>query len=290
MYYNEFLNHIEKVRRYSLRTVNSYRDDLVSFDNFISSIGVTANAVTTRTIYDYISYLADKGMKPTSVNQHLSALRSYFDFCCRFGYATSNPAASVRDMRTPKLLPKFIQEERMNFLIDHLLPSRTYKEMRTRIVILIFYHTGIRCSEMAGLTDASFNLSANYVKVLGKGNKERIIPFGKELHNEITKYISMRNKEFNYKGKGFLLTIWGTRLDNFQIRRICKYALRKIVPDALCHPHVLRHTFATVLMNHGARIENIAKLMGHASIDTTSIYQHVSVSYLRQSYSKAFDV
>ena len=103
MYYNEFLNHIEKVRRYSLRTVNSYRDDLVSFDNFISSIGVTANAVTTRTIYDYISYLADKGMKPTSVNQHLSALRSYFDFCCRFGYATTNPAASVRDMRTPKL-------------------------------------------------------------------------------------------------------------------------------------------------------------------------------------------
>lgn len=288
MYYSEFLTHIEKVRRYSLRTVNSYRDDLMLFENYCQSIGLSSDNLATRDIYDYMGYMIERGMKPTSVNQHLSCLRSYYDFCCRWGFIENNPAASVRDMRTPKKLPLFIPEEKMNLLIDHLLPCRTYKEYRTRIVILLFYHTGIRCSEMASLTDASFTMSADYLKVIGKGNKERIIPFGAELHRELTQYVALRNDFFKGKGTGFLRTLWGAPLDNFQIRRICKSALRKIVPDALCHPHVLRHTFATVLMNHGARIENIAKLMGHSSITTTSIYQHISITYLRSSYSKAF--
>lgn len=288
MFYTEFLTHIENVRRYSLRTVNSYRDDLMSFDYYCNSFGLSPDAVLTSDIYNYMGYLVKKGLKSTSVNQHLSCLRTYFDFCCRFGFMAHNPAASVRDMRTPKKLPLFIPEEKMNFLIDNLLPARNYKEYRTRIIILLFYHTGIRCSEMASLTDASFTMSVDFLKVVGKGRKERIIPFGAELHRELTQYIAIRDDYFKGKGKGFLRTVWGCPLDNFQIRRICKYALRKIVPDVLCHPHVLRHTFATVLMNHGARIENIAKLMGHSSITTTSVYQHISITYLRNSYSKAF--
>lgn len=288
MFVQDFINYIEKVRRYSLRTVQSYHNDLELVCRFLASIGTDLDHATPRQLSSYIIDCMERGLQPKSINQHLAAIRSYYDFCCRFMNQEHNPAAGLRDVRTPKLLPKFISEEKMNFLIDHLLPADNFKRMRTRIVVLLFYHTGIRCNELANLSFQRINFEKDYIKVIGKGNKERYIPFGPELHNELLKYFAMCPNKDKSSGSCIIQTMWGTPCTSFQIRRICKIALRRIVPDELAHPHVLRHTFATVLMNHGARIENVRLLLGHASCDTTAIYQHTSITYLRNSYDKTF--
>lgn len=287
MYVQNFINYLQKVRRYSQRTVKSYAENLSMFKMWLDKNNITS--VTSRDIANYVVYMMEtKRLQPTSVNQHLSSLRSYYDYCCRFENVCCNPAAGVRDVRTPKRLPKFITEERMNHLIDNLLPSTDFKRMRTRIIILIFYHCGLRCDELTNLHDNSINLTNDTMKVVGKGNKERIIPFGHELHDEIVHYLKLRAKEVCANCSQFIQTIFGTPCTSFQIRRITKIALLRIVPAPLAHPHILRHTFATVLMNHGARIEYVRLLMGHASADTTAIYQHVSIGYLQNSYNNIF--
>lgn len=286
MFIDGFISYISKVRRYSCRTVKSYADNLQMFSQWLSLNGV--EDVQPKHISSYVLYMMDvKKMKPTSVNQHLSSLRSYYDYCCRFEGVAFNPAAGVRDVRTPKILPKFISEDKMNFLIDHLLPSSDFKRMRTRIIILVFYHCGLRCDELTNLRLSDVSLTSNYMRVVGKGSKERIIPFGDELHEEILNYLKYRDEVCTYCSH-FIITSFGTPCTSFQIRSICKMALLRIVPDALAHPHVLRHTFATVLMNHGARLEYVQKLMGHASADTTAIYQHVSINYLQNAYKSIF--
>lgn len=286
MFIDGFISYISKVRRYSCRTVKSYAENLQMFSQWLSLNGV--EDVQPKHISSYVLYMMEaKKMKPSSVNQHLSSLRSYYDYCCRFEGVAINPAAGVRDVRTPKMLPMFISEDKMNFLIDHLLPSTDFKRMRTRIIILVFYHCGLRCDELTNLRLSDVSLASNYMRVIGKGNKERLIPFGQELHDEIAHYLQFRNTLCTNSSQ-FIVTTFGTACTSFQIRRICKLALRRIVPDALAHPHVLRHTFATVLMNHGARIEYVRQLMGHASADTTAIYQHVSINYLQKTYQTIF--
>lgn len=287
MYINEFITYIQKVRRYSPRTVKSYSFNLNAFAEYLNAQGVAAPAV--RDVARYVEYLMVRGLHPASVNQHLASIRSYYDYACRFEGEAVNPAAGVREVRKPSRLPLFITADKMNFLIDHLLPCSDFKRMRTRIIILLFYHTGVRCSELASLRDAGVNLSRDYIKVYGKGDKERIIPFGRELHNEITRYLQMRDTVCPCdRSDYFIKTSFGTNCTPGQIRVITKMALRRVVPEEYCHPHVLRHTFATHLMNNGARIENIKLLLGHESITTTAIYEHTSISHLKNIYNLAF--
>lgn len=285
MFVTEFLNHIEKVRRYSPRTVETYRFNLSQLVNWCELNNLTLDSINTRDIAAFVMHLAENGLKANSINCYLSSIRSYYDYCCRFECCTVNPAVGFRDLRTTKLLPKFIPEDKMDYLIDNMLPSDTYKRMRTRIIILMFYHTGMRCSELEKLNDTDIDFNRCCIRVMGKGNKERLIPFGEELRNEIMKYVDMRPQS---KTCAFIQSISGERLTSFQIRRICSIALCRIVPKELAHPHVLRHTFATVLMNHGARIESIKLLLGHSSVNTTTIYEHVSISYLHSIHKIAF--
>lgn len=285
MYVDNFIRYISTIRRYSPRTVGTYQNNLTFFVGWCKWSGRDVDALQPKDITSYIVHLAEeRNLQANSINNHLASIRSYFDYCCRFEGLQCNPAVGVRDLRTPKMLPKIISETQMNFLIDHLLPSNTFKRMRTRIVILLFYHTGLRCQELERLACSDINLSRCFLRVIGKGNKERILPFGDELRRELEHYLLMRPNQ----GDTFLQSIYGEPLTARQIRRICALALRRIVPENLAHPHVLRHTFATVMMNHGARIENLRLLLGHASIDTTAIYQHVSVSYLQNIHAKAF--
>lgn len=288
MYIDNFISYIRDVRRYSLRTCDSYLFNLNDFNKFLSSCNTTLDTAVAKDVSNYIMFLMEKGLKPTSVNQHLASIRSYYDYCCRFEDVCYNPAAGARDVRTPKRLPSFIPAQSLNFLIDKMLPKYDYKRMRTRIIILIFYHCGVRCNELSTLLDSNVSLQHNYIKVLGKGNKERLIPFGQELHDEISYYLRLRASIDESRGDCLIRTIHGENCTNFQIRRICKIALLRIVPANLAHPHVLRHSFATALMNNGASIEVVKLLLGHASVKTTAIYQHTSISFLLNSYKNAF--
>lgn len=287
MYLSEFLNHLQKVRCYSLRTVQSYRNNIELFCKYLSSLNKDIDNLNPNDVGLYVEFLMERGIKPKSINQYLASFRSYYDYCIRFQGMKRNPAAYIHDVRTPKLLPKFITENKMNDLIENHLPKDDFKRMRSRIIILIFYHTGIRCHELSLLRVKDINFENDTMRIFGKGNKERIIPFGNELHNELLQYIEMR-KELNVFDENLILTVYGTACTDFHIRVITKMVLRRIVSEDYAHPHVLRHTFATMLMNHGAKIENVKLLLGHSSINTTTIYQHVSINYLRNAYNKIF--
>lgn len=285
MYINDFLTYIEKVRRYSSRTVETYAFNLNQLAQWCVDNGKALDNITISDISQYVMFLAEvKQLKASSINNYLASIRSYFDFCCRFYGSERNPAAGFRDLRTPKLLPKFIAEKKMNELINNYLPSDTFKQKRARLIILMFYHTGIRCEELKSLNVSDVDMSRCCIHVLGKGKKERFIPFGQELRNCLVDYINNRPCCNDF----LIQSISGERLTSFQIRRICSICLQRIVPKELAHPHVLRHTFATVLMNRGARIENIRLLLGHASINTTAIYQHVSLAHLHDVHKLAF--
>lgn len=289
MMIDNFIRYIADIRRYSQRTVASYRNNLLSFSSWLNSQQLDEGALRPRDINNYIAALMERGLKPNSINQYLASIRSYFDYCCRFENMGTNPAAGVRDVRAPKLLPRYIPGDKMDYLIDNLLPKDTFKRFRTRIVILIFYHTGIRCQELANLKFNDIDINNMYLRVVGKRDKERIIPFGKELAEEIALYRYSMACAIDSNCMNVVQTINGEACTAYQIRQICKLALRRIVPEELAHPHILRHTFATVLMNNGAKIENVRMLLGHASIQTTAIYQHVSINYLRDTYSQIFN-
>lgn len=287
MYEQEFINYLSKVRRCSERTVQSYENNINLFNKFLGKKNKNIIDAKPVDIRDYIEHIMENGLQPSSVNQYLSSFRTFYDFCCRFYNLERNPAAGIRDVRTPKKLPKFISEKKMNYLIDFLLPKSDFKRMRTRIVILIFYHCGLRCKELVSLSINDVNFTNNSIKVIGKGDKERIIPFGIELRNNLIEYLKFRS-QINTKTKSLIVTINGMPCNCYHIRTITKLALKRIVPEELQHPHVLRHSFATALMNNGAKIENVSLLLGHSSINTTAIYQHTSINYLRHIFKQSF--
>lgn len=279
----EFINHISKVCNYSQQTCKSYSTTLNDFFAYVAE-----QEVTPKLIMQYIMHKRETGCSAVSCNQYISAIRSYYDYCCRFEGCALNPAAGIRNLKTEKRLPLFISESAMNNLLDNYLRTDTFKRYRTFLVILLFYHTGVRCSELANIKDIDINITKKYVKIYGKGRKERIVPFGDELCYHLQAYTKMRNAEIQQTDGHLFVDINGKQLSNFQIRIITKQALLRIVPAKFAHPHVLRHTFATAMMNHGAKIENIALLLGHESVDTTTIYEHVSINYLQSIHNKVF--
>lgn len=283
MYVNEFIDHIGKLCNYSAKTCQCYRQDLTDFFRFVGD-----NEVTSKVIAEYIAFKRENGCCAASVNRYISAIRSYYDYCCRFEGCALNPAAGIRNIKTEKRLPLFITENVMNDLLDNRLRRDTFKRYRTYIVILVFYHTGIRCSELANIKDLDINYYKRYIKIFGKGRKERLVPFGDELAYHLREFTKMRDAELGTSDGHLFTDIHGKGLSGFQIRIITKQALLRVVPAKFAHPHVLRHTFATAMMNHGAKIENVALLLGHESVDTTTIYEHVSINYLQSIHKQVF--
>lgn len=279
-----FIHHIQFVRNYSVRTLRSYENNLYRLKAFYD--GRDLNTLSSKDIANYVEHLAEAGKKAASINQYLSSFRSYYDYCVKFEGMRQNPALAVRDVRKEKLLPRFIPEDVMNKLIDHHLPTDTWKQRRTRLIILLFYHLGIRCSEMEGLNVNDVDMYRQVVRVLGKGRKERLIPFGQELAEELSAWIYERKDKGFTKTRALIVTEFGEAITSFQIRRITKMALTRVVDKKLAHPHVIRHSFATAMMNNGCRIEHLAKLMGHTSIATTAIYEHCSLGYLKSVFSR----
>lgn len=288
----KFLEHIEKICNYSQKTILAYAGDLKQVGDFLTDLGLERiSEVTPNVIADVIMSQREAGKKPQSINRCLSALRSLFEYLCRFCGVSCNPTTAIKNLKTSHVLPLFITESKMDELIDHHLPADTFKQMRTRVAIVMFYHTGIRCQEMANLMDKNIDLQHDTLKVVGKGNKERYIPFGQELKGEIMKYLIIRDNSILSKNicGNFLRSDNGQALTTAQIRVFTKMALLRVVPKIYAHPHVLRHTFATALMNHGASIEAIKLLLGHESVETTAIYEHVSTKKLQSIYKIAFE-
>jgi integrase/recombinase XerC len=231
--------------------------------------------------------MMDKGNTATSINRRLSAVRSLYRFALSRGIVERDPAHGLKGPKGKKLLPQYLRESEMDRLLADDMWTDEMGDLRARTIILMFYSTGIRLSELTGLDNASVDFAAQQLKVRGKGNKERLIPFGSELQKALRLYTERRDAETPSDSQAFFVGDDGQRMTSQKVRQIVQHHLSRVTTMKKRSPHVLRHTFATAMLNNEAGIESVKKLLGHSKLSTTEIYTHTTFEQLRRAYAKA---
>jgi len=289
MLIDAFLDYLRLERNYSERTIVSYRTDLKEFEEFLekTETGLGFTEVHTDNVRNWISDLMDEGRKATSVNRKLSSLRSFYRFLLRKNWITVNPMLKIVGPKKKKPLPSFVREKDMNRLLDGLSFGEGFVGVRDRTILEVFYATGMRLSELIGLDDVDVDFSAKLVKVTGKRNKQRLIPFGNELAEDLLIYNKVRNETFPEGTEAFFVRKDGKRMYPMQVYRIVKRNLSKVVTLKKRSPHVLRHTFATAMLNDNAELRAVQALLGHESLATTEVYTHTTFEELKKVYELA---
>lgn len=286
-----FLDYLTAERNDSPHTVVGYGRDIREFQAFLESLYSSADWTRVRAedVREWIIYLLDeRNISPASVNVKLSALRSFYRYLRLTGYVSINPMEKIASLKTSRPLPYFVRESEMDRLLELTLEDRSLGGIRDRLVIMMLYETGIRRSELLGLKDSDVDTAAMQVKVTGKRNKQRIIPFGNELKEEIQAYLCSRESELGLKeAAAFFVTDNGMPLTDSLLSSIVKDNLSKVTTIKKKSPHVLRHSFATAMLNNKADLTSIQKLLGHESVATTEIYTHVSFEELKNEYKNA---
>lgn len=289
-YIKTFLEYLKLERNYSERTVDSYRLDLELFVSFLrqTESTLTWNTVDKDLVRRWVIDMMDKGNTPRSVNRRLSALRSFYRFLLIRGVVQNNPAKSVVGPKKGKDLPYFLKESEMDRLLDEVKFEDSFWGMRDRLMICLFYSTGVRLSELIGLNVEDVDLSQCQLKVTGKRNKQRIIPFGAELAEMLQAYLAVRQTAFKGQvGEALILSTRGARMTPDGVRRLVKIYLSQVTTLKKKTPHVLRHTFATALLNHDADLEVVKELLGHDSLAATQIYTHTTFEEMKKVYKQA---
>ena len=287
-----FLEYLKAERNRSDKTVASYRRSLGEFESFFEGLneGLTWETVDASVVREWVIWMLDaQGMKASSVALKLSALRTFYHYLMMVGRVGQTPMTKVTNPKKSKKLPTFVREQDMQRLLELMAEGATFPEVRNRLIVLMLYMTGMRRAELLGLKDASVMLDERLVKVTGKRDKQRLIPFGAELEAEVRKYQELRNRTFGGPhAEGWLfLNDKGQRLTEGAVERIVNTSLSLVTTPQKRSPHVLRHTFATQMLNHGADLQSIQKLLGHESLETTQIYTHVSFEELKSEYQGA---
>ncbi len=285
-----FLDYLRFERNFSEKTVKEYGDDLKSLEAFFKEMDADFSwkSIDSDIIRDWMESMMDKGNAATSINRRLSAVRSFYRFALSRNLVDSDPAHCVSGPKKEKPLPHFLRESEINTLLDiDLRNPDNYVDLRTRTIIMMFYETGLRVSELVGLDDKSVDFTLRQVKVTGKRNKQRIVPFGQELYEAITQYINIRDKDIPKISDALFVSSKGQRMTHNQVRRDVRKWISRISTMKKRTPHVLRHTFATAMLNHGAGLESVKKLLGHSSLTTTEIYTHTTFEQLKKVYKSA---
>lgn len=284
----DFLKYLTFERNYSQRTIGEYSEDLHGFEQFYKKLDdeLSWENIDTDVVRDWVEYMMDKGNTATSVNRRLSALRSFYRYALKRGLVENDPTYKLQGLKRKKPLPQFLKEAEMDTLLVSEMWGNTYKDVLARTIILTFYSTGIRVSELVGLNNKDINIVTHEIKVTGKRNKQRIIPFGKELEEQIDTYQKLRNDEIGEQ-EALFVTAKGERITAAQVRTMVKVNLAKVSTLKKKSPHVLRHTFATAMLNNKAGLESVKKLLGHESIATTEVYTHVTFEQLKKAYNEA---
>ena len=289
MLINSFLDHLRYERNYSERTITSYRIDLLQFEEFLKGEDENNEFTTADAdlIRRWVVSLMDEKCKPASVNRKLSSLRSFYHFLIRDGKMTVNPMSKVVGPKKTKPLPVFLREDEMSRLLDEIPFEESFEGFRDRLILEMFYATGMRLSELIGLNDADVDFSSKLIKVTGKRNKQRLIPFGKELEEDLLIYIKVRNEALPEREKSLFVRKNGMRMYPVQVYRLVRRSLSKVVTLKKRSPHVLRHTFATAMLNDNAQLGAVKELLGHESLATTEIYTHTTFEELKKVYEQA---
>lgn len=286
---DEFLDYLRRELNRSQRTVDSYGEDLRAFETYFQNLSgsLSWETVDSDVIRNWMEHMVDKGNKATSVSRRLSALRTFYRYALARHLVDSDPAHKVRCPKKEKPLPQFLKEKEMDDLLDRQKWGDDYKSVLSRTIIMTFYETGVRLSELLGLDDKSVDFVNRVLRVTGKGDKQRVIPFGDELSESLTDYIKLRNATVDIKCSALFLSIKGKRMQANAVRDIVKAGLTRVSSLKKRSPHVLRHTFATAMLNHDAGIESLKKLLGHAKLSTTEIYTHTTFEQLKRVYTEA---
>ena len=289
MWIESFLAYLRLERNYSEKTVVSYGIDLREFEGYFKEADAELDFTTVDAdvVRNWVMHLMDEGRAATSVNRKLSSLRSFYRFLLRKKAITVNPMAKVVGPKKKKPLPSFVREKDMGRLLDGLTFEEGFEGCRDRMVLEMFYATGMRLSELIGLDDADVDFSARLIKVTGKRNKQRLIPFGNELEEDLRIYIKVRDEALPNGSDAFFVRKDGKRMYPMQVYRLVKRNLSKVVTLKKRSPHVLRHTFATAMLNDCAELRAVKELLGHESLTTTEVYTHTTFEELKKVYELA---
>ena len=289
MMINEFLNYLKFERNRSDLTIKNYGEDLRAFKEFYGNLDSRHSwkSVDSDIIRDWMESMMDKGNNATSINRRLSALRSFYHFALARKLVDKDPVHGVTGPKKGRPLPQFLKENEMDRLLDAESWTEGFEDVRDRTIIMTFYETGIRLSELIGLDDRMVDFSNRQLKVTGKRNKQRVIPFGEELLAMLRDYMKCRGKEVNLQSDALFVSAKGQRMTSSQVREGVRKNLSKVCTLKKRTPHVLRHTFATAMLNNKAGIESVKKLLGHESLSTTEIYTHTTFEQLKREYYSA---
>lgn len=286
-----FLKYIEYEKRYSQHTIISYRSDIDKFLQFVNKEYQTnqIQEVNHAVIRSWIIFLSESGMGARSINRKIASLKSYFKFLLKREVIEENPTQRLKPLKVEKKLPSFVRESEMDQILDHFRFSEDFAGNRDRLVIELLYGTGIRLSELINLRKTDVNLFENHIKVLGKRNKERIIPisaFIVKLIKEYAQKVALQMGKAN-ETKYLILTDKGDQTYPVFIYRLIKKYLEQFSHSDKKSPHVLRHTFATHLLNKGADLNAVKELLGHTSLAATQVYTHNSLDKLKKVFDQA---
>jgi len=286
-----FLNYLLFEKRASEHTVVSYRNDLEQFWNYLQqAFSITEwKEVDAAIIRTWIITLMEEKISPRSINRKISALKSFYKYHIKLGVFQINPMLLVYSPKVRQRLPQFVEETDMEKLFSSGLFEDTFEGWRDRTILELFYATGMRLSELRMLTFSDFDFHNNQVKVLGKRNKERIIPYGSGFQNILTKYVEVYNATFNAPTQNIyvFVNVKGKPLAPKTIYTIVRKYLDMITTIEKRSPHIIRHTFATHLLNRGADLNTVKELLGHSSLAATQVYTHNTIDKLKSIYNQA---
>ncbi len=285
---NAFLAYLQFEKRYSLHTITAYSNDLVQFFDFIETQydKVALSQISGSMVRSWLAGMKESEMTGKSLNRKISSLKSFFKYQIRQEALVKSPMETVISPKITKRLPAFVAEQDMEQLLSHLAFAEGWKGYTEKMVIQLFYATGMRLSELINCKENQLDISKSVIKVLGKGNKERILPISKELSQSLAEYIQEKPDLAN--GNPFLfVTEKGKNLQPRAVYSFVKFYLSQVTTLQKKSPHVLRHSFATHLMNNGADLNAVKELLGHASLAATQVYTHNTIEKLKEVFAKA---
>jgi integrase/recombinase XerC len=284
-----FLDYLKFEKRYSRHTLLSYETDLVSFFDYLTVQygAVSPEMLSHMYIRSWLASLKDEGLSGKSINRKISSLKSYFKFQIRAGVIKQTPMVKIISPKNEKRLPNFVSDTDMDTLFRHVAFTEDWKGKTDRLMLLVFYQTGMRLSELIQLKESGISFSNHSIKVLGKGNKERIIPMSPDLAGELRAYLKEKKTTIEQSCGLLLETEKGKGLGPRKVYTTVKNYLGLVTTIDKKSPHVLRHSFATHLTNNGADLNAVKELLGHSSLAATQIYTHNTIEKLKNIHKKA---
>ena len=285
-----FLNYLTFQKRYSPHTIVSYQNDLAGFFDFIElQFGSTnIDEINASFVRSWLAGMKESGMESKSLNRKISSLKSFFKYQLKQGVVLTSPMATIISPKVKKRLPQYVAEKDIHTLFSHVEFPDNWEGKTHRLLLQLFYNTGMRQAELVNLTESQVDISNGNIKVLGKGNKERVLPISKDLMLLIVHYQEGKRSQFDHFDNVLLLVNGkGKRLYPKYVYNVVRQYLSSVTTIDKKSPHVLRHTFATHLMNNGADLNAVKELLGHSSLAATQVYTHNTIEKLKDVYKKA---